>query len=243
MSSTYRLAQTIWDISKYSSLEDGERWAEQLQDFDVLQHKELKNQCDYLKRQWKVWRWLINRTGHGYDVVSGTFDWPEEVNFEARKYKTTPLQHRDLLEKLFEGLSTTGDFVWSLGMASSSKGVYSLVVLLILVSLRLKLVYELNQAREHTLRQFNHWNQQSLVKSLIFAFTAQGASSTSANNDDPNTEVANILKDMVSSYEIDNVIFFKSLKFLGGKDDHSYRLMYLALEPEQRASFLETILS
>ncbi|KAF6156719.1 hypothetical protein GIB67_017141, partial [Kingdonia uniflora] len=34
----------------------------------------------------------------------------EYVNSEARKYKTTPLQHQDLLEKLFEGLSATGDF-------------------------------------------------------------------------------------------------------------------------------------
>ncbi|KAF6153011.1 hypothetical protein GIB67_021616 [Kingdonia uniflora] len=38
-----------------------------------------------------------------------------KVNSEARKYKTAPLQHRDLLEKLFEGLSATGDFAWSLG--------------------------------------------------------------------------------------------------------------------------------
>ncbi|KAF6157207.1 hypothetical protein GIB67_041668 [Kingdonia uniflora] len=73
----------------------------------------------------KIWRGLINRTGHGYDPISDTFDWPEEVweniialNSEARKYKTAPLQHRDLLEKLFEGLSATGDFAWSSGMAS-----------------------------------------------------------------------------------------------------------------------------
>ncbi|KAF6134345.1 hypothetical protein GIB67_005737 [Kingdonia uniflora] len=35
------------------------------------------------------------------------------VNFEVKKYKTAPLQHRDLLEKLFDGLSATGDFAWS----------------------------------------------------------------------------------------------------------------------------------
>ncbi|KAF6137172.1 hypothetical protein GIB67_030936, partial [Kingdonia uniflora] len=40
------------------------------------------------------------------------------VNFEAKKYKTAPLQHRDLLEKLFDGLSATMDFAWSSGMAS-----------------------------------------------------------------------------------------------------------------------------
>ncbi|KAF6137139.1 hypothetical protein GIB67_030903 [Kingdonia uniflora] len=82
-----------------------------------------------------------------------------------------------------------------------------------------------------------------LIQSLIFAFTAQGASSTSASNDDPSTEVAKLLKDMISSYEIDNVLFFKSLKFLGGKDEHNYRLMFLALEAKQRACFLEAILS
>ncbi|KAF6159471.1 hypothetical protein GIB67_032242 [Kingdonia uniflora] len=88
-----------------------------IQDFHVLQHKELKNQWDYLKRQWKIWRGLINWIGHGYDPVSGTFDLLEEVwaniiavNFEAKKYKIASLQYRDLLEKLFDGLSATGDF-------------------------------------------------------------------------------------------------------------------------------------
>ncbi|KAF6161279.1 hypothetical protein GIB67_009166 [Kingdonia uniflora] len=41
-----------------------------------------------------------------------------QVNFEVTKYKTAPLQHRDLLEKLFEGLSATGDFAWSSCMTS-----------------------------------------------------------------------------------------------------------------------------
>ncbi|KAF6145798.1 hypothetical protein GIB67_016247 [Kingdonia uniflora] len=96
-----------------------------MQNCHVLQHWELKNQWDYLKRQWKIWRGLINRTGHGYDPVSGIFDWPEEVraniisvNYEAKKYKTALLQHRDLLEKLFYGLSATGDFAWSSGITS-----------------------------------------------------------------------------------------------------------------------------
>ncbi|KAF6137440.1 hypothetical protein GIB67_009916 [Kingdonia uniflora] len=56
-------------------------------------------------KQWKVLRGLINWTGHGYDLVSDTFDWPEDVweiiiavNSETKKYKTAPLQHKDLLE-------------------------------------------------------------------------------------------------------------------------------------------------
>ncbi|KAF6136024.1 hypothetical protein GIB67_006916 [Kingdonia uniflora] len=59
---------------------------------------------------------------HGYDPVSGTFDWPGDIreniiaNFEAKRYKTAHLQHRDLLENLFDGLSATGDFAWSSGL-------------------------------------------------------------------------------------------------------------------------------
>ncbi|KAF6166958.1 hypothetical protein GIB67_030651 [Kingdonia uniflora] len=45
--------------------------------------------------------------------------YPEmSMNSEAKKHKTAPLQHRDLLEKLFDGLSATGDFAWSSGMVS-----------------------------------------------------------------------------------------------------------------------------
>ncbi|KAF6165419.1 hypothetical protein GIB67_017901, partial [Kingdonia uniflora] len=68
---------------------------------------------------------LISWTGHGYYPISGTFDWPEEVwaniiavNSEVKKYKTAPLQHRNLLKKLLDGLSPTEDFAWSSGMAS-----------------------------------------------------------------------------------------------------------------------------
>ncbi|KAF6175093.1 hypothetical protein GIB67_039006 [Kingdonia uniflora] len=34
------------------------------------------------------------------------------------RYKTTSLQYRDLLEKLLDGLSASGDFAWPSGMAS-----------------------------------------------------------------------------------------------------------------------------
>ncbi|KAF6148990.1 hypothetical protein GIB67_008203 [Kingdonia uniflora] len=124
-------------------------------------------------------RGLINRTGHGYDPVSGTFNWPEEVwaniiavNSEAKKYKTAPLQHRDLLDKLFDG-----------------------------------------------------------------------ASHTSGSNDDTSDAVVQVLQEMVSSYEIDNALFFKSLKFLGESNEHTYRLMFIRLRPEQHVSFLEALMS
>ncbi|KAF6139935.1 hypothetical protein GIB67_028803 [Kingdonia uniflora] len=41
-----------------------------------------------------------------------------QVNSEVKKYQTAPLQHKDLLDKLFEGLSATGDFLWSSGMGN-----------------------------------------------------------------------------------------------------------------------------
>ncbi|KAF6136615.1 hypothetical protein GIB67_016071 [Kingdonia uniflora] len=82
-----------------------------------------------------------------------------------------------------------------------------------------------------------------LVQSLKFAFTAQGTSSTFDSNEDTISEVLKVLKDMVSSYEIDNALFFKSLKFLGGSNEDNYRLMFMGIEPEQRVGFLEALLS
>ncbi|KAF6154057.1 hypothetical protein GIB67_018979 [Kingdonia uniflora] len=55
--------------------------------------------------------------------------------------------------------------------------------------------------------------------------------------------VLKVLKDTVSSYEIDNALFFKSLKLLEGSNEHTYRLMFLGLDPEQRFGFLEALLS
>ncbi|KAF6165286.1 hypothetical protein GIB67_042702 [Kingdonia uniflora] len=133
----------------------------------------------------------------------------ETVNYEARKYKTAPLQHRDLLEKLFEGLSATGDFAWS--SVSLAEVNYSWDGEVIPS-------YDapISPIREPTLGSTSHsrtpvpqsnWRRSAvaaqplepteLVQSLISAFTAQGASSTSyASNDDPSTEITNVLKDM-----------------------------------------------
>ncbi|KAF6157864.1 hypothetical protein GIB67_023265, partial [Kingdonia uniflora] len=97
----HRLSGTSLNTLGWKTVEDE---LNNMQSFHVLKHKELKNQWDYLKKQWQVWRGLINWTGHGYDPVSGTFDWPEEVweniimvNSEAKKFKAAHLQHRDLL--------------------------------------------------------------------------------------------------------------------------------------------------
>ncbi|KAF6142439.1 hypothetical protein GIB67_039403, partial [Kingdonia uniflora] len=232
-----------------------------MQVFYVLQHKELNNQWDYLKRQCKIWRGLINWTGHGYDPVLGTFDWPEEVwaniiavNFEAKKYKTAPLQHRDLLEKLFDGLSATGDFGWSSGMASVPSSTQQSEYVPLPDDMNIddtqvplagvdyhwdgKVIpsYDapINPVRESTpgstsrsrtpVPQSNRRRSATavqpmepteLVQSLISAFTAQGgASHTFGSNDDTSGAVVHVLQEIVSSYVIDNLLFFKSLKFL-----------------------------
>ncbi|KAF6152028.1 hypothetical protein GIB67_010602 [Kingdonia uniflora] len=260
-----------------------------MQDFHVLQHKELKNQWDYLKRQWKIWRGLINRAGHGYDPVSGTFDWPEEVwaniiavNYEAMKYKTVPLQHRDLLEKLFDGLSATGDFARSSGMTSVPSSTQQSEYVPLpddmniddtqvplagvdypwdgeaipsydapISSVREPTPGSTSRSRTSTPQSSRRRSAAAvqplepteLVQSLISAFTAQGASHTSGSNDDTSDAVVQVLQEMVSSFEIDNKLFFKSLKFLGGSNEHTYRLMFLRLHPEQRVGFLEALMS
>ncbi|KAF6166903.1 hypothetical protein GIB67_029126 [Kingdonia uniflora] len=243
-----------------------------------------------LQLQWKVWRRLINRTGHGYDPVSGTFDWLEDVrensivvNYEAKKYKSASLHHRDLLEKLFDGLSATGDFTWSLGMASAPSTQQLEYVLLPndiniddtqVSQARVDYTWEgdaipsyepsLSPVREPTPGSIfrTHVSKvgvrtqlkekrsvvavqplkpTELVQTLISALTTEETSSTSVSNDDTTSKILKVLMDMVSSYEIDNTLFFKCLKFLGGKDEHNYRVIFLGLEQEQRLGFLKVM--
>ncbi|KAF6159033.1 hypothetical protein GIB67_022188 [Kingdonia uniflora] len=236
---------------------------------DFIMKCQLKNQWDYLKKQWQVWRGLINQTGHGYDPVVGTFDWPEEVwekiiavNSEANRFKTALLQHRDLLEKLFEGLSTTEDFAWSSGMASvpssTQQSEYApLSDDMNVDDTQVPLAgvdypwegeaipsYDapISPVREYTpgstsrsrtpavgvqtqsnrkrsaaaFQPFQPLEPTELVQSLIAAITDQGTSSTSVSKDNTTSEVLKVLQDMVSSSEIDNELFFKSLTFFGG---------------------------
>ncbi|KAF6163393.1 hypothetical protein GIB67_029242 [Kingdonia uniflora] len=207
------------------------------------------------------------------------------VNSEARKYKTAPLQHRDLLEKLFEGLSATGDFAWSSGMTSVPPSTQQTEYVPLLDDTNVddtqvphagvdypwegeaipSYNVPIGPGREPTpgstsrtpMSQGGGQTQSKrkkpatavqpvesseLVQSLISALTAQGSSSTSQSSDDHSFEVLRVLKDMVSSYEIDNALFFKSLKFLGGSNEHIYRMMFLGLDLEQRVSFLEALL-
>ncbi|KAF6159837.1 hypothetical protein GIB67_032921 [Kingdonia uniflora] len=72
--------------------------------------KDLKNQFDYLRKSYETWRMLTNRTEHGYDAVSGTFNWPQSTWDDivkqypsAKKFQTRPLQYAEKLKQLFEG--------------------------------------------------------------------------------------------------------------------------------------------
>ncbi|KAF6148948.1 hypothetical protein GIB67_028785 [Kingdonia uniflora] len=176
----------------------------------------------------------------------GTFDWPEDVweniiaiNYEAKKYKTALLQYRDLLEKLFDGISATRDFAWSSGdVIPSDDGPISPVSQLTPGSTPRTPVSQVGSAKskgKRSVAAVQLLEPIELVQSLISAFTAQEASST--------FEVLKVLKDIVNSYEIDDALFSKGLKLLGGKDEHNYKVIFLGIEPERRFSFLKAILS
>ncbi|KAF6139104.1 hypothetical protein GIB67_010830 [Kingdonia uniflora] len=205
------------------------------------------------------------------------------VNSEAKKYKTAPLQHRDLLEKLFDSLSATRGIAWFSGMASvppstqqteyvplpddmnvndiqiPHAGVdypwergaipsYDVPISPIWeptpgTTSRTQVGVRTQSKRKRSTVAVQPIEPSKLVQSLIFVLTTQGSSSSSASNDGTSSEVLRVLKDMVSSYEIDNALFFKSLKFLEGSNEHTYKLMILGIDPEQCVGFFEALLS
>ncbi|KAF9595137.1 hypothetical protein IFM89_037237 [Coptis chinensis] len=78
--------------------------------------RQLKNQWDYLRKQYAAWRLLSKQTGHRVDFVRGAFEFPDEVWDDLiEKYPLTgqfrhaPLMNRDLLESLFEPTLASGD--------------------------------------------------------------------------------------------------------------------------------------
>ena len=40
--------------------------------------KQLKNEWDYMKIQYLIWSKMMTMTGHGYNSITKTFDWPAE---------------------------------------------------------------------------------------------------------------------------------------------------------------------
>ncbi|KAF6159954.1 hypothetical protein GIB67_033038 [Kingdonia uniflora] len=142
-----------------------------------------------------------NWTGHGYDHVSGTFDWPEKVweNIIASEY--VPL-HDDMNVDDTQVPLAGVDYPWD-GEAIPSYDAH-------ISPVREPTPGSTSRSRTPApqVGVRTQSNQRRLVAAvqpleptesvqyLISAFTAQGASSTSASNDDPSTEVAKVLKDM-----------------------------------------------
>ncbi|RVW13271.1 L10-interacting MYB domain-containing protein [Vitis vinifera] len=84
--------------------------------------KQLKNGWDYMKRQYLIWSKMMTMTGHGYNSVTKTFDWPAEKweeylqkYPEAKQFRFKPLANVEELEALFEGVLATGSKNWSSG--------------------------------------------------------------------------------------------------------------------------------
>ncbi|KAJ9682471.1 hypothetical protein PVL29_018400 [Vitis rotundifolia] len=73
--------------------------------------KQLKNGWDYMKRQYLIWSKMMTMTGHGYNSVTKTFDWPVEKweeylhkYPEAKQFHFKPLANVEELEALFGGV-------------------------------------------------------------------------------------------------------------------------------------------
>ncbi|WJZ86773.1 hypothetical protein VitviT2T_006199 [Vitis vinifera] len=84
--------------------------------------KQLKNGWDYMKRQYLIWSKMMTMTGHGYNSVTKTFDWPAEKweeylqkYPEAKQFRFKPLANVEELEALFGGVLATRSKNWSSG--------------------------------------------------------------------------------------------------------------------------------
>ncbi|XP_034700866.1 L10-interacting MYB domain-containing protein-like isoform X2 [Vitis riparia] len=84
--------------------------------------KQLKNEWDYMKRQYLIWSKMMTMTGHGYNSVTKTFDWPAEKweeylqkYPEAKQFRFKPLANMEELEALFGGVLAIGSKNWSSG--------------------------------------------------------------------------------------------------------------------------------
>ncbi|KAI8020805.1 L10-interacting MYB domain-containing protein [Camellia lanceoleosa] len=86
--------------------------------------KQIKNKYDNLKKDWITWKKLQDSsqgfTGIGYDHTLGLFTAPDHwwakmqvMNHRCAKFKTKPLKHLDLIEKVFAGVTATRKHVWT----------------------------------------------------------------------------------------------------------------------------------
>ncbi|CAL5416549.1 unnamed protein product [Camellia sinensis] len=90
--------------------------------------KQLQNKYALLKKDWQSWSKLMDSrygpTGISYNEATGLIqasdDWwthYEKVDKNAIKFKTKPLEHMDLMRRVYEGATATGKYTWTPGAA------------------------------------------------------------------------------------------------------------------------------
>ncbi|XP_028051272.1 uncharacterized protein LOC114255931 [Camellia sinensis] len=90
--------------------------------------KQLQNKYSLLKKDWQSWSKLMDSrhgpTGISYNEATGLIhasdDWwahYEKVDKNAIKFKTKPLEHMDLMRRVYEGATATGKYAWTPGAA------------------------------------------------------------------------------------------------------------------------------
>ncbi|XP_028101862.1 L10-interacting MYB domain-containing protein-like isoform X3 [Camellia sinensis] len=81
--------------------------------------KQIKNKFDNLKKDWVAWKKLEyaaqGLTGFGYDQEAGLFTAPDHwwakmqaMNNRCAKFKTKPLEHLELMERVYSSATATG---------------------------------------------------------------------------------------------------------------------------------------
>ncbi|CAL5406952.1 unnamed protein product [Camellia sinensis] len=90
--------------------------------------KQLQNKYALLQKDWQSWSKLMDSrhgpTGISYNEATGLIqasdDWwahYEKVDKNAIKFKTKPLEHMDLMRRVYEGAIATGKHAWTPGAA------------------------------------------------------------------------------------------------------------------------------
>ncbi|CAL5384044.1 unnamed protein product [Camellia sinensis] len=85
--------------------------------------KQMKNKFDNLKKDWVAWKKLENAshsfTGLGCDHKTGLIIAPDhwwakmQMNNRCAKFRTKPLEHVDLMERVYSGATATGKHAWT----------------------------------------------------------------------------------------------------------------------------------
>ncbi|GMQ02313.1 hypothetical protein CsSME_00048605 [Camellia sinensis var. sinensis] len=94
----------------------------------VHEVKQLQNKYASLKKDWQSWSRLMDSrhgpTGISYNEATGLIqasdDWwahYEKINKNVLKFKMKPLEHMELMRRVFEGATATRKFAWTPGAA------------------------------------------------------------------------------------------------------------------------------